>query len=117
MRCPEEVVAVHGYDFRNGEDGVGYYRRDDAPPPDEKEYMRVVLQRASAAGAVFIGCPEEVQPLVGYMFRDGADGRGYYMIDPPPAQPLPPPAQPPAPAAPKASYDAFLDEMKELGAM
>ena len=63
VRCPEEVGDVAGYDFREGADGVGYYRRADAPPPDEREYMRLVLRRASAAGATFIGCPEEVQPL------------------------------------------------------
>ena len=69
VRCPEEVGVVAGYDFRDGADGVGYYRRPDAPLPDAREYMRSVLQRACAAGATFIGCPEEVQPLVGYVTR------------------------------------------------
>ena len=54
---------VNGYDFReDGEagaaDGSGYYRREDAEPPDEWEYSRIVLQRASGAGADFVACPQ-----------------------------------------------------------
>ena len=113
VRCPEEVGAVAGYDFREGEDGVGYYRRVDAPPPDEQEYMRLVLRRAAAAGATFVGCPQEVQTLPGYAFRDGPDGRGYYMVDPPAA----PPAAPDKPGGGGSSSDAFLADLKELGAM
>ena len=63
VRCPEDVGGVSGYDFRDGGSGVGYYRRPDAPEPDAREYMTLVLQRASAAGAEFVGCPEEVRHL------------------------------------------------------
>ncbi len=113
VRCPEDVGSVVGYDFRDGAEGVGYYRRPDAPDPDEREYMTLVLPRASAAGAAFVGCPEEVQPLPGYDYRDGAEGRGYYRRDPPPA-----PAAPAAPAGGGGgSYDAFMESMKELGAI
>ena len=85
---------------------------------------------ASAAGATFIGCPEEVQPLLGYDFRDGPDGRGYYARD------APAPAAAPAADAPDVfaqriaalsskaappkgggSADDFLADLKELGAM
>ena len=61
--CPEHVGDVAGYDFRGGPDGTGYYRRPDAPPPDGREYSRMVLQRASAAGAEFVAWPERVMDL------------------------------------------------------
>ena len=33
VRCQEDVGPVPGYDFDQGEEGAGYYRRADAPPP------------------------------------------------------------------------------------
>ena len=38
VRCAEFVGAVVGYDYRDGSEGVGYYRHTDAPPPDQVEY-------------------------------------------------------------------------------
>ena len=52
----------------------------DAPPPDDREYSRLVLQRASAAGAAFVACPEQMGELRGYAFREGEEGRGYYRV-------------------------------------
>ena len=67
VRCPEDVGKVPGYIFATGADGaVGYYRQPDAPPPDPYEYMSIVLQRASAAGAGFVACPNYVKELPGY---------------------------------------------------
>ena len=67
VRCPEDVGKVPGYIFATGADGaVGYYRQRDAPPPDPYEYMSIVLQRASAAGAGFVACPNYVKELPGY---------------------------------------------------
>ena len=67
VRCPEDVGKVPGYIFATGADGaVGYYRQPDAPPPDPYEYMSIVLQRASAAGAGFVACPNYVRELPGY---------------------------------------------------
>ena len=77
---------------------AGAARRADAPPPDEREYSRIVLQRASAAGAAFVACAERVMELPGYEFRDGAEGVGYY-------------------AAAEASFDEFMSTMHELGAV
>jgi len=114
VKCPEDVGDVVGYDFLDGEDGLGYYRRPDAPPPDGREYSRIVLQRASAAGASFVGCPEYVMALPGYDFRDGPEGTGYYLIEA-----LQDGAAPASEAAPEgtASYDAFMETMRDLGAM
>ena len=69
------VGHVTGYDFLDeGEPGAaeggGYYRRADAAPPDEWEYSRIVLQRASAAGADFVACPEPIMQLAGYDFKE-----------------------------------------------
>ena len=78
VRCPDDVGKVPGYIFATGADGaVGYYRQPDAPPPDPYEYMSIVLQRASAAGAGFVACPNYVRELPGYRraFPCGA-GRG-----------------------------------------
>ena len=70
VRCPEDVGKVPGYLFATGVDGeVGYYRQPDAPPPDPYEYMSLVLQRASAAGAAFVACPNYVRELPGYRCR------------------------------------------------
>ena len=80
VRCPESVGAVPGYDHRDGEDGVGYYRRGDAPAPDDAEYSRLMLMRASAAGAGFVGCPTSVGEVQGYQHRRGPDGPGYYLL-------------------------------------
>ena len=67
VRCPEDVGKVPGYLFATGVDGeVGYYRQPDAPPPDPYEYMSLVLQRASAAGAAFVACPNYVKEMPGY---------------------------------------------------
>ena len=67
VRCPEDVGKVPGYIFATGAGGaVGYYRQPDAPPPDPYEYMSIVLQRASAAGAGFVACPNYVKELPGY---------------------------------------------------
>ena len=67
VRCPEDVGKVPGYLFATGANGeVGYYRQPDAPPPDPYEYMSLVLQRASAAGAAFVACPNYVKEMPGY---------------------------------------------------
>ena len=129
VRCPNDVGHVAGYDYRDGNDGLGYYRRADAPPPDGREFSRMVLQRASAAGALFVACPNNVMDLQGYEFRlAGEDGRGYYKLGTQPAART-------APIRPAASsqllsedlghpacsstdgYDEFLASMKELGAL
>ena len=114
VRCADFVGPVAGYDFRDGgdtdaPDGPGYYRRPDAPPPDEWEYSRIVLQRASAAGAAFVACPEDIMALPGYEHRSGADGVGYYRLDTPPG--------PDQPQAGAESFDDFMSTMKELGAV
>jgi len=102
--CPEHVGDVAGYDFRGGPDGTGYYRRPDAPPPDGREYSRMVLQRASAAGAEFVACPERVMDLPGYEFRlVGSEGVGYYKAE--------------AEAEDAPDYNDFMATMKELGAV
>ena len=76
MRCPEHVGEVPGYIYATGVDGaVGYYRQQDAPPPDPYEYMSIVLQRASAAGAAFVACPNYVKELPGYR-RAARAGQG-----------------------------------------
>ncbi|KAL1521005.1 hypothetical protein AB1Y20_022562 [Prymnesium parvum] len=108
VRCLDFVGAVTGYDFREeGEagahEGTGYYRRDDAPPPDEWEYSRMVLERASAAGAEFVAIPQAIMELRGYEFKDGPEGTGYYLIG--------------ANKAAPHSFDEFLSDMKELGAI
>ena len=61
VRCADYVGPYAGYEYVSdghpralAEGGGGYYRRPDAPPPDAAEYSRLVLQRASAAGAVFV---------------------------------------------------------------
>ena len=113
VRCPEAVGELAGYDWHaDGPDGPGYYRRADAPPPDAREYSRMVLQRASAAHADFVACDEAVMDLVGYEHRDGHEGRGYYRIGY-----SAPPAPAPPPAAGGGSFDAFLSTMRELGAV
>ena len=79
VRCPEDVGKVPGYIFATGAGGaVGYYRQPDAPPPDPYEYMSIVLQRASAAGAGFVACPNYVRELPGYRraFLPVWDGQG-----------------------------------------
>ena len=102
--CPEHVGDVAGYEFRGGPDGTGYYRRPDAPPPDGREYSRMVLQRASAAGAEFVACPERVMDLPGYEFRlVGSEGVGYYKAE--------------AEAEDAPDYNDFMATMKELGAV
>ena len=108
VRCAEDVGAVAGYDFRDcggAGDDTGYYRRPDAPPPDDREYSRLVLQRASAAGAAFVACPEQMGELRGYAFREGEEGRGYYRVR----------REAPVQAAP--AYDEFERAMQELGAV
>ena len=77
-----DVGEVGGYQFCEwGDQGAGYYRRADAPPPDSREYSRIILQKASAAGATFITCPEFIDTLEGYRFEnDGPEGCGYYHI-------------------------------------
>lgn len=124
VRCAEPAGEVRGYDFGDGPDGVGYYRRADAPLADGREYSRMVLQRASAAGALFVACPEEVMQLPGYDFRvGGEEGTGYYRRDD--AAPPHPPPEPAggrwmaarAPAAATDGYDDFMASMRELGAL
>lgn len=134
VRCADFVGDFTGYDFvPDGhpralqEAGGGYYRRADAPPPDEADYSRLVLQRASAAGAEFVACAERVTELQGYEHRHGPDGLGYYRLVehaplPPPAPPpgAPPPSRPQQMAAPSGgagAFDDFLSTMKELGAV
>ncbi|KAL1503749.1 hypothetical protein AB1Y20_012218 [Prymnesium parvum] len=80
VRCLANVGEVSGYEFQEGSDGTGYYRRADAPPPDDKEYARCVLARASAAGAEFVACANDVGEVQGYAHRDGPEGRGYYLL-------------------------------------
>ncbi len=92
VACAFELgVEVAGYAFsRDGASGTGYYRQPDAPPPDDAAYSRIVLQRASAAGASFIALEEPLDgfTLDGYVHGDGLSGRGYYRqraATPPPA--------------------------------
>jgi hypothetical protein len=93
----------------------------------------MVLQRASAAGALFVACPEEVMPLPDYDFRaEGEEGVGYYRRDdagPPlprpepvgsrwmPARPAVPPGEDVQPATAADGYDDFMATMRELGAL
>jgi hypothetical protein len=75
-------VEVAGYVFsRDGSSGAGYYRQPDAPPPDDAAYSRIVLQRASAAGASFIrlDAPLDGFELEGYVHGHGPSGSGYYL--------------------------------------
>jgi hypothetical protein len=75
-------VEVAGYVFsRDGSSGAGYYRQPDAPPPDDAAYSRIVLQRASAAGASFIrlDAPLDGFELAGYVHGHGPSGCGYYL--------------------------------------
>ena len=44
VRCPESVGSAAGYEFSDGASGSGYYRRPDAPPPDDTEFSAVMLQ-------------------------------------------------------------------------
>ena len=71
----------------------------------------MVLQRASAAGADFVACAEEVMQLPGYEHRDGHEGVGYYRI----GAAAPPPAAPPA--ADSSTFNDFMSTMRQLGAM
>ena len=88
------------------------------PPPDTREYSRMVPQRASAAGAEFVRLDEKMD-LPGYDHRDGAEGVGYYRRDvaPPTAHPAPPPTPPPPPSAATGAFDDFMQTMKSLGAV
>ena len=124
IRCADFVGELAGYDFYPdghplaAADGGGYYRRDDAPPPDAREYSRLVLQRASAAGAEFVACAEDVMALPGYEHRDGSDGIGYYLLASPTLQPPPPQLSPGQVATSDGgAFDDFLSTMKELGAV
>lgn len=63
---------------------------------------RIVLERASAAGASFIAIPRKIKELPGYDFKTGAEGTGYYLI---------------TRASEAASFDDFMSHMKELGAV
>lgn len=60
--------------------GLGYYRSPSAPPPDDDEYSRCVLARASAAGAAFVACAKSVGEVGGYEHRVGVEGAGYYLL-------------------------------------
>ena len=116
VRCAESVGELSGYDFipegaPSAVEGSGYYRRADAPPPDEREYSRMVLQRASAAGADFVACAEQVMQLAGYEHRDGAEGVGYYRLGVAAA----PAAR--TEASEPSSFSDFMSSMRELGAM
>ena len=86
VACAYELgVEVAGYAFaKGGADGTGYYRQPNAPPPDDAAYSRVVLQRASAAGASFVAIdvPLEGFTLPGYEYAHGAEGPGYYRRPP-----------------------------------
>ena len=125
VRSEQFVGGLSGYDYleggeRGATDGAGYYRRPDAPPPDTREYSRMVLQRASAAGAEFVRLDEKVMDLPGYDHRDGAEGVGYYRRDvaPPTAHPAPPPTPPPPPPpSATGAFDDFMQTMKSLGAV
>lgn len=64
---------------------------------------RIVLERASAAGAGFIAIPEKLKDLPGYEFKSGAEGVGYYLLN--------------QTSEGAASFDDFLNDMKELGAI
>ena len=61
IACADCLCEVEHYEFRRepppGADpslGPGYYRREDAPPPDPYEQSRAILAQASEAGAAFI---------------------------------------------------------------
>ena len=83
----------------------------------------MVLERASAAGADFVACAEEVMQLPGYVFRDGHEGVGFYRVADCAAAGAggcassapPPPAAAAAPAP--SSFSDFMSTMRELGAV
>lgn len=124
VRCPDHVGEFPGYDyFADGHplataDGPGYYRRDDAPPPDAREYSRLILQRASAAGAEFVACPEPVMELPAYEFRDGIEGVGYYLksLTHGSDHPGGTGAGGAGSGGGGGSFDEFMSTMKQLGA-
>lgn len=59
--------------------GPGYYRREDAPPPDPLQQSRAILQQACDAGAAFISCAERIiDDVPFYEYREGPEGTGYY---------------------------------------
>jgi hypothetical protein len=121
VRCGESVGELTGYDFRlegeaGADEGAGYYRRADAAPPDAHEYSRIILQRASAAGAEFVACAEAVMQLPGYEHRDGPDGVGYYRLGSQ-AHALQPPETDVRSSGGGGAFDDFMTTMKELGAV
>ena len=75
-----------------------------------------MLQRASAAGAVFVACADQVTKLPGYVHRDGPEGRGYYRVLEQCAPP-PPPIMTTTQSERPAAFDDFLSTMKALGAV
>ena len=84
VACSTYLCEVDLYEYRNGltgdaPQGAGYYRLEDAPPPDPFEQARAILQQAVDAGAAFVSCEEPiVDELPLYEYRDGPEGRGYY---------------------------------------
>ena len=72
------------YEYRDGADGLGYYRHAAAPPPaDPIEQARAILREAAAAGADFVRCAEFVGEFAWYDFREeshqhASEGAGYY---------------------------------------
>ena len=92
-----------GYEWRDGADGLGYYRR-----PDARAESLLVLRLAAAAGAPFVRCAEDVGAVAGYDFREcggAGDDTGYYRVR----------REAPVQAAP--AYDEFERAMQELGAV
>ena len=128
VRCPDYVGEVAGYTYLEegaalAIEGGGYYRRSEYSEEEGREYSRMVLERASAAGADFVACAEEVMQLPGYVFRDGHEGVGFYRVAAGAAAGAggcassapPPPAAAAAPAP--SSFSDFMSTMRELGAV
>ena len=64
---------------------------------------RIVLEKASVAGAAFVAIPQKIMDLPGYEWREGAEGAGYYLLA--------------LDGDGGGSFDDFMSDMKELGAV
>ena len=54
------------YEWRDGPEGVGYYRDAAAPPAaDPREQSLLLLREAAAASAEFVRCAEFVGQVAG----------------------------------------------------
>lgn len=74
VRCDRFVADVDLYEFCDGEQGWGYYRRSAAPAADPRDYQLLLLQQAFEAGDEFIASPAELTALPGYEYSTGSGG-------------------------------------------